>query len=183
MSPSALDRVACVRGDITLETTDAIVNAANSALRGGGGVDGAIHRAAGPGLLEACTRLHPEGCPTGEVRVTEGFDLPARFVIHAVGPVWHGGTRGEEQQLADCYTRAIEACARLELSSVAFPAISCGAYGYPWRAAAATSLRALDSASSAHPSVEQVRLVLYSAELFEVFRSARDQLRGWRVTH
>jgi O-acetyl-ADP-ribose deacetylase (regulator of RNase III) len=178
MSTCAPDRVTCVRGDITLETTDAIVNAANGALRGGGGVDGAIHRAAGPGLLEACARLHPEGCPTGEVRVTEGFDLPARFVIHAVGPVWRGGAQGEEAQLAACTARAIEACARLELSSVAFPAISCGVYGYPWRAAATVSLRALSEALSAHPSVERVRMVLFSAELLEVFASVENELRA-----
>jgi len=178
MSPSALDRVTCVRGDITLETTDAIVNAANSSLRGGGGVDGAIHRAAGPGLLEACARLHPEGCPTGEVRVTGGFDLPARFVIHAVGPIWRGGTQGEEQQLAACATGAIEACARVQLSSVAFPAISCGVYGYPWRAAAEVGLRALDTALAAHPSVERVRMVLFSSELLEVFSSVHDELRA-----
>jgi len=120
-------RMEAVLGDITAMEVDAVVNAANGHLAGGGGVDGAIHRAAGPQLLEACKRLG--GCPTGEVRLTPAFDLLARAVIHAVGPVWHGGRRGEEELLASCYRQALYVAADEALVTVAFPAISCGIYG------------------------------------------------------
>jgi O-acetyl-ADP-ribose deacetylase (regulator of RNase III) len=133
-------KVEVIEADITTMDVDAIVNAANESLLGGGGVDGAIHRAAGPALLAACRAL-PEvrrgvRCPTGEARHTPGFDLPARFVIHTVGPVWHGGDRGEPGLLADCYKNCLKTARQLELDSIAFPAISAGIYGYPPDAAA-----------------------------------------------
>lgn len=127
-----------VQDDITRLDVDAIVNAANTSLLGGGGVDGAIHRAAGPRLLEACRALH--GCETGQAKVTPGFRLPAKWVIHAVGPVWHGGDRGEPQLLENCYRNAFEAALAKGVKTIAFPSISTGAYGYPKRDAARVAI-------------------------------------------
>jgi O-acetyl-ADP-ribose deacetylase (regulator of RNase III) len=149
-----------IEADITTLTLDAIVNAAAPALLGGGGVDGAIHRAAGPGLLAACRAL-PEvapgvRCPTGEARATGGFALPARHIIHTVGPVWHGGTRGEAEKLASCYRQSLLLGLDLDVGSMAFPAISCGVYGYPIEAAADVAVGSIRGMAQAVGSMQIV---------------------------
>ena len=146
-----------VLGDITQQRVDAIVNAANATLLGGGGVDGAIHRAGGPTILEECRRLG--GCAPGDAKVTTAGELPARYVIHAVGPVWHGGNQGEAGLLALCHRRAIELAAERGCRSIAFPAISTGAYGYPVELAATVAIGATKEALATHPRVELVRFV------------------------
>src|SRR5688572_10642878 len=154
-----------IQGDITQLLVDAIVNAANERMLGGGGVDGAIHRAAGAELLAACREL-PEvrpgvRCPTGEARLTPGFRLPARFVIHTVGPVWHGGARGEPELLAQCYRNSLTLARDQGLRSIAFPAISCGVYGYPLDEAAAVAVRAVRVFQAQHGAPERVLLVAF----------------------
>ena len=151
-------RLEAVQGDITAETTDAIVNAANSALAAGGGVCGAIFRAAGSGLAEACDEVAP--CPTGDARATPGFALPARWIIHAVGPVWHGGGQGEPELLASAYRRSLAVADEIGARSVAFPAISTGIFGYPLEPATAI---AVQTARDADTQVELVRFVCFDA--------------------
>jgi O-acetyl-ADP-ribose deacetylase len=158
-----------VRGDITQQRVDAIVNAANETLLGGGGVDGAIHRAAGPQLLDACRTLG--GCPPGEAKATAGFRLPARYVIHTVGPVWHGGTDGETETLAACHRNALALARELECRTIAFPAISCGIYRFPPELAASIASEAV----RAHAPLELVRFVLFNAETYDAFSAAVAQ--------
>ena len=156
------------RGDITKLDVDAIVNAANESLLGGGGVDGAIHRAAGPELLEECRRIG--GCPTGEARITSGYGLPARFVIHTVGPVWRGGADGEAELLGSCYRASLALAGQNGVRSIAFPAISCGVYGYPAGAAAEIAVREIRSFAA--PSIERILLVCFSDDVCQALARA-----------
>lgn len=174
-------RVEVIRGDITQLQVDAIVNAANERMLGGGGVDGAIHRAAGPELLAACRRV-PEvrpgvRCPTGDARLTPGFRLPARYVIHTVGPVWRGGAHGEPGLLANCYRRSVEIASAEGLRSIAFPAISCGVYGYPIDDAAAIAVREVRAFLDAHELPERVVLVAFDEVIHQAL-TAKFRLSG-----
>lgn len=167
-------RISLVRGDITTQQVDAIVNAANAGLAGGGGVDGAIHQAAGLRLLEACSKLG--GCPTGSAKITPGFNLPAKYVIHAVGPRYRDGRHGEAEELASCYRCSLRLAADYNCVTVAFPAISCGIYAYPLEEAARISISAVVDTLAEQAQPREVRWVLFGDETLDVFSSVLADL-------
>jgi len=164
------EKIELVDADITTLKVDAIVNAANSSLLGGGGVDGAIHRAAGPGLLEECRKL--KGCATGEAKITQGHNLPARHVIHTVGPVWKGGKAGEDELLASCYGNSFRFAREHKLRSIAFPAISTGVYGFPKNRAAVIAVREAQTALAEDKTLERVFFVCFDAETRRAYEEA-----------
>ncbi|HHY69100.1 MAG TPA: O-acetyl-ADP-ribose deacetylase [Firmicutes bacterium] len=170
-------KISVVIGDITKQEVDAIVNAANNTLLGGGGVDGAIHRAAGPELLEECRKIG--GCETGKAVITKGYNLPAEYVIHTVGPVWRGGSHGEAELLASCYKESLKVAVERGIRTIAFPSISTGAYGYPVELAAPIAVNTVaefvDSASSS--SIEEVRFVCFDEKTYEIYRRELDRLK------
>src|SRR5438876_6144791 len=169
-------RIEVVEGDITKQRVDAIVNAANTTLLGGGGVDGAIHRAAGPELLEECRALG--GCPTGQAKITKGYKLPAQWVIHTVGPVWRDGRHGEEELLASCYRNSLALAAQKGARTIAFPSISTGAYGFPMDKAARIAVSEIEKFLERNSSMEKVVLVCFGKSAFDIHRDAVAEIRN-----
>jgi len=170
MNGKAVERIEVIRGDITWQAVDAIVNAANTSLLGGGGVDGAIHRVAGPELLEECRTLN--GCDTGDAKITKGYRLPAKFVIHTVGPVWAGGGRGEDDLLASCYRHCFALAILKRIKTIAFPSISTGAYRFPVERAAGIALRETASALGINADLKKVVFVCFDQRAYECYRDA-----------
>ena len=168
-----MSRLEIIQGDITRQNVDAIVNAANCSLLGGGGVDGAIHRAAGPELLAECRGLH--GCETGKAKITKGYRLPAKFVIHTPGPVWHGGSHGEEALLASCYRSCLELASANGCRTVDFPSISTGVYHFPLDRAAKIAVSTIAEYLSSHPEIERVRMVCFDQRTESFYREALAQ--------
>jgi O-acetyl-ADP-ribose deacetylase (regulator of RNase III) len=168
MAASSSNKFELLRGDITKVAVDAIVNAANTTLLGGGGVDGAIHRAAGPELLEECRPLG--GCRPGKAKITRGYRLPARFIIHTVGPFWNGGKRGEAEVLANCYRDSLGVAVKNGVKTIAFPAISCGAYRYPIAEAAKIAVVTTQEFLQEHSEMEKVIFVVWDDEIFAIYR-------------
>lgn len=166
--------LALVRGDIIKERVDAIVNAANEGLMGGGGVDGAIHRAGGPAIAAECSAIRAKqgGCPTGQAVITTGGNLPAKYVIHTVGPIWRGGTAGEPELLASCYQKSLELAVEHNIKTIAFPSISTGVYGYPVAQAAVIALHAVKQFLAAHDGLDEVRFVLFDDATYGAYENA-----------
>ncbi|NOZ63785.1 MAG: O-acetyl-ADP-ribose deacetylase [Caldiserica bacterium] len=169
-----VDRLEILEGDITRQRVDAIVNAANTSLLGGGGVDGAIHRAAGPELLEECRKLG--GCPTGEARITRGYNLPAKWVIHTVGPVWRGGNHGEDDLLARCYRNSLALAEAHSLKTIAFPSISTGAYRFPLERAVRIALREIRDFLARNRTLEKIIIVCFEKRVYEAYKSALREM-------
>ena len=171
-----MERLIIKQGDITLERVDAIVNAANTTLMGGGGVDGVIHRAAGPALDVACARLH--GCPTGEARLTPGFALPPRYIIHTPGPVWQGGQHNEAQLLANSYRNSLRLAVAHGCQTVAFPSISTGVYAYPVAQAAQVAIATIKTALAQWPQLREVRLVCFDEQTYHAYQRVAQVALG-----
>ena len=169
-----MSRIEIIRGDITRQTADAIVNAANCSLLGGGGVDGAIHRAAGPELLAECRTLH--GCKTGKAKITKGYRLPARYVIHTPGPIWYGGDSGEEELLASCYRSCLELASENGCRTVDFPSISTGVYHFPLDRASRIAVGTIKAYLDEHPEIERVRMVCFDARTEAAYAAALAEL-------
>ena len=176
MKKNWANRIEIVEGDITQQRVDAIVNAANTSLLGGGGVDGAIHRAAGPKLLEECRALG--GCPTGEAKITKGHGLPARFIIHTVGPIWRGGNQDEEQFLANCYRNSLALAAKHDVKSIAFPSISTGAYGFPMERGASIALQTTGEFLRARTVPDRVLFVCFSPSASALYSARLRDFSG-----
>ncbi len=168
-------KIEIIQGDITELSIDAIVNAANNSLLGGGGVDGAIHRSAGPQLVEECAKLN--GCHTGDAKITKGYNLPARHVIHTVGPVWFGGTENEPEKLANCYRKSMQIANENHIQTIAFPAISTGVYGYPKNPAAQIAINQIVECLEKYPDIKKVTFVLFDKENFDIYTSILSKLK------
>lgn len=168
-------KIEIIQGDITKLDVDAIVNAANNSLLGGGGVDGAIHMAAGPQLVEECAKLN--GCHTGDAKITKGYNLPARHVIHTVGPVWFGGTENEPEKLANCYRKSMQIANENHIQTIAFPAISTGVYGYPKNPAAQIVINQIVECLEKYPDIKKVTFVLFDKENFDIYTSILSKLK------
>jgi O-acetyl-ADP-ribose deacetylase (regulator of RNase III) len=170
------ERIELIDGDITRQQVDAIVNAANNSLLGGGGVDGAIHRAAGPELLAECRMLN--GCPTGEAKITKGYRLPAKFVIHTVGPIWRGGNSNEDQFLENCYKNSLKRAVENEIKTIAFPSISTGVYGFPIERASRIALNTAKSFLEKNESIQKVTFVCFGSHDYQVYQRAIKEVFG-----
>lgn len=170
------ERIVVIKDDIVKLDVDAIVNAANNSLLGGGGVDGAIHKAAGLQLLEECRALN--GCPTGEAKITSGYRLPAKYVIHTVGPIWNGGVSGEDGMLAKCYRNSLKVAVKNDVRTIAFPSISTGAYGFPVGRAAKIAMREIAGFLEENENIEKVLMVCFNEDAFRSYSNALDEVLG-----